>query len=237
MVRLPDQRSADRLPTFSCHCPLLLATVSSRQGRCAAHPRGMHISPWRAVPLITFRRPRGVYLPYLQHPHGPKATRGFNRARACTGPTRPYYAFRNRASPGWAMNCTRDAERGLARAPCSPLLPPSLEPLRPHFRWPPRRAADARPRRRVPRTAYHVTRSSPSRMPHFHQASSPRSINLNASSALRSPVSLQGLTLSLARGGGGGAAPQPPGLSPRNSVCLRALVAAALFLAGTLGSS
>ena len=57
------------------------------------------------------------------------------------------------------------------------------------------------------------------------------------SSALRSPVSLEGLTLGLAGGGGGGATPQPPGLSPRNLACLRALVAAALFLAGTLGSS
>ena len=58
-----------------------------------------------------------------------------------------------------------------------------------------------------------------------------------ASPALRSPVSLEGLTLGLAGGGGGGGAPQPPGLSPRNLACLRALVAAALFLAGTLGSS
>jgi hypothetical protein len=57
------------------------------------------------------------------------------------------------------------------------------------------------------------------------------------SSASRSPVSLEGLTLGLAGGGGGGATPQPPGLSPRNLACLRALVAAALFLAGTLGSS
>jgi len=57
------------------------------------------------------------------------------------------------------------------------------------------------------------------------------------SSALRSPVSLEGLTLGLAGGGGGAAAPQPPGLSQRNLACLRALVAAALFLAGTLGSS
>jgi hypothetical protein len=57
-----------------------------------------------------------------------------------------------------------------------------------------------------------------------------------ASSALRSPVSLDGLPLGLAGGGGGGAALHPPGLSPRNLACLRALVAAALFLAGTLGS-
>ena len=56
-------------------------------------------------------------------------------------------------------------------------------------------------------------------------------------SALRSPVSLEGLTLGLAGGGGGNAASQPPGLSPRNLACLRALVAAALSLGGTLGSS
>jgi hypothetical protein len=64
-------------------------------------------------------------------------------------------------------------------------------------------------------------------------------MNRNTLSALRSPVSLQGLALSLARGGGGGAAsqPEPPGLSRRNSACLRTFVAAALFLTGTLGSS
>lgn len=60
---------------------------------------------------------------------------------------------------------------------------------------------------------------------------------MQASLSVRSPVSLEGFTLGLAGGGGGGAAPQPPGLSPRNLACLRALVAAALFLAGTLGSS
>ena len=58
-----------------------------------------------------------------------------------------------------------------------------------------------------------------------------------ALSAVRSPVSLEGLTLGLAGGGGGGTVPQPPGLSPRNLACLRALVAATLFLAGTLGPS
>jgi hypothetical protein len=50
----------------------------------------------------------------------------------------------------------------------------------------------------------------------------------------RSPVSLEGLTLGLA---GASVPPQPPGLSTRNLACLRALVAAAMFLAGTLGSS
>jgi hypothetical protein len=60
---------------------------------------------------------------------------------------------------------------------------------------------------------------------------------LQASSSARPPVSVEGFTLGLAGGGGGGAAPQLPGLSPRNLACLRVLVAAALFLAGTLGSS
>jgi hypothetical protein len=50
----------------------------------------------------------------------------------------------------------------------------------------------------------------------------------------RSPVSFEGLTLGLA---GAGGPPQPPGLSTRNLACLRALVAAAMFLAGTLGPS
>jgi hypothetical protein len=43
--------------------------------------------------------------------------------------------------------------------------------------------------------------------------------------------------LGLAGGHGDGAASQPPGLSPHNLACLWALIAAALFLAGTLGSS
>ena len=41
-----------------------------------------------------------------------------------------------------------------------------------------------------------------------------------SSSVLCSPVSLEGLMLSLAEGGGGGTTSQPPGLSPHNLVCL-----------------
>ena len=55
--------------------------------------------------------------------------------------------------------------------------------------------------------------------------------------APRSPVSLEGLTLGLAGSSGGGGSGSGAGLSPRNLACLRALVAAAMFLAGTLGSS
>jgi len=50
-----------------------------------------------------------------------------------------------------------------------------------------------------------------------------------ASYALHSPLSFEGLTLGLVGGAGGAAAPQPPGLSPRNLACLRAPLAAALF--------
>ena len=54
--------------------------------------------------------------------------------------------------------------------------------------------------------------------------------------APRSPVSLEGLTLGLAGSGGGSGS--AAGLSPRNLGCLRALVAAVMFLAaGTLGPS
>ena len=53
--------------------------------------------------------------------------------------------------------------------------------------------------------------------------------------APRSPVSLEGLTLGLEGTGGGSGS--GAGLSPRNLGCLRALVAAAMFLAGTLGPS
>src|SRR6266576_1334565 len=63
------------------------------------------------MPCLTLRRPRGVYLPPLQHPHGPKTTRGFNRARACTRPTQPdYAALLPETEP--ATNCARDADAG-----------------------------------------------------------------------------------------------------------------------------
>jgi hypothetical protein len=59
-----------------------------------------------------------------------------------------------------------------------------------------------------------------------------------ASSTLRSPVSLERFTLSLAGGGRGGAATGTY-CSPRNLTCLQVLFVAALFLflAGMLGSS
>ena len=80
MVRLPDQRSADRPPTFSC-----LLSVCIYQLDMAEAPLISDVS-WSAI--LTLQRPRGVYLPPLQHPRVQKTTRGFNRA-----------------SPGSAMSC------------------------------------------------------------------------------------------------------------------------------------
>src|SRR6266566_2119833 len=37
-------------------------------------PRRIRRSSWRAMRYLTLRRPRGVYLPSLQHPRGPKIT-------------------------------------------------------------------------------------------------------------------------------------------------------------------
>ena len=52
-----------------------------------------------------------------------------------------------------------------------------------------------------------------------------------------SPVLLEGLTLGLTGSGAGSGSGSGAGLSPRNLPCLRVLVAAARFLAGTLGVS
>jgi hypothetical protein len=130
----------DVLPTSCQPFPvtvffLSVSISSTRQMRRSSWRRTYpSISPWRAMPCLTLRRPRGVYLPSLQHPRGPKTTRRFNRARSCTGPSRPYYVARNRASQVRATNCMRGAERRVARASSGPLLPPYHEPLRLHFR-------------------------------------------------------------------------------------------------------
>jgi hypothetical protein len=161
--------------------------------------QGVHISPCCAMPCLTLRRHRGVYLPSLQHPRSPKTTRGFNRACACT-------AARNRANPDRATNCARDAERKLARASCGPAIP-----------------------------SHYVTRSSlPSRKPHSHHASFPRSMNRNK---LRLRCAHRGTRARFGRRWRRWRHTTAPGLSPHNLACLQALVAAALFLAGTLGSS
>jgi hypothetical protein len=59
-------------------------------------------------------------------PLRPKTTGGFNRARECIGPTRPYYNARNRGSSIQATNCACDAECWLAPVTLSFLLTTSL---------------------------------------------------------------------------------------------------------------
>jgi hypothetical protein len=61
---------------------LFLLVIDQLDKASAPHPGGVHTSPWRAIPRLTLRRPRGVYLPSLPDYHA--------RARACTVPTRPY---------------------------------------------------------------------------------------------------------------------------------------------------
>ena len=56
----------------------LLASISStRQMHRSSWRRTYTVSPWCAMPLLTLRRPRGVYFPSLQHTHSLKTTRGF----------------------------------------------------------------------------------------------------------------------------------------------------------------
>jgi hypothetical protein len=97
MVRPPDQRSADRLPTFPVTVFFLLASINStRQMRrplpfatFRSYPGDVLISPWRAISRLSPQRPRGVYLPSLQHPRGPKTTRGFTEPVRAPGPLGP----------------------------------------------------------------------------------------------------------------------------------------------------
>ena len=104
-VRLPDQHSADRLPTFSRHF-LLSVSINLLDKADAPLIPDVHTCLLGVqFVYLTLRRPRGVYLPSLQHPCGSKTTRMFSRTRACTGSTQRYYAALKRASPGYATNC------------------------------------------------------------------------------------------------------------------------------------
>ena len=119
MVRLLDQLSAFRLLTFSCCC---LLSVSINQPDKADAPlipdasgysislefNSLSHSPTtsRGIPATT--------IPFSQkHPRGPKTTRGFDLACACTGPARL----------GYCTNCTCDAEHSV---PCFTSLSPFL---------------------------------------------------------------------------------------------------------------
>jgi len=72
----------------------------------------MRISPRSAISRLALRRPRRICLHFLQNSCRSKATRGFNRARACTRPARSYDPLRDRDNLCWIAYCARDAERG-----------------------------------------------------------------------------------------------------------------------------
>ena len=67
---------------------LLSVSIDQLDNADAPPIPGAYVSPWRAMLRFTLLRRRGIYLPSLQHPCGPKTSRGFNRAWACTGPPR-----------------------------------------------------------------------------------------------------------------------------------------------------
>jgi hypothetical protein len=122
-------------------------------------------------------------------PLRPKTTGGFNRARECIGPTRPYYNARNRGSSIRATNCACDAECWLAPVTLSFLLTTSLFDCN---------LGDV--------LGAHVTRSSlPLRMlPHHRRAR----WTTTGFVCVALPHLTRGLTLS-AGVGGGGAVQQP----------------------------
>ena len=123
MVRLPNQHSADRLPTLSRHFLLSVSIdqLDKADARLIPDVHTYHLGV--QFVYLTLRRPRGVYLPSLQHPRGSKTTSMFNRARACTESIQRYYTALKRASPGYATNCACDVERRLAHASFGLLLP------------------------------------------------------------------------------------------------------------------
>jgi hypothetical protein len=111
----------------------LLASVSSTRQMRRSSRRRTYISLACNASSRSPTASRGILSPSTT-PSRSKSTCEFNRARACTRPTRPYYAAHKRASPGRATNCACDAEPRLARASCGAPLPPYHEPLRLHRR-------------------------------------------------------------------------------------------------------
>ncbi len=118
----------------------LLASISStRQMRRSSWRRTytvtiqVTVSLWRAMPLLTLRRPLGVYFPSIQHTHRPKTTRGFKPSPRMHRAHSTILRCPKTDQPGPATNYARKAERTLARASCGALLPPYHELLRLHL--------------------------------------------------------------------------------------------------------
>ncbi|KAI0276218.1 hypothetical protein BGY98DRAFT_935195 [Russula aff. rugulosa BPL654] len=153
-----------------------------------------------------------------KHPCHPKTTCGFNRARACTWPTRLDPTMlpeieQARAGPQTVHTMLNAGWPVLLAAFFFLTIPRTFPtPRRP------KRASGARLR--------HPTH------PHYH-ASSPLNKPQQTSSASYYPVSLEELALGLA----GGGRVVPYGHWDLAHACLRELVSSALFLTGTFGSS
>ncbi|KAH9049809.1 hypothetical protein EDB83DRAFT_2553433 [Lactarius deliciosus] len=174
-----------------------------------------------------------IYL--LGHTCRPKATPWLGRACARTRRAGPFDAAPNRALTDGTTDWVRDAERGVARASRGAILP-NKHNLSDALFGDVLGALQALARAAgclvlpTPRDAFLTALAKAALPPRVVAALD----DIPQTPSTRSPVSLEGLTLGLA---GAGGPPQPPGLSARNLACLCALVAAALFLAGTLGLS
>ena len=136
MVRLSDQRSADRLSTFSRRC-LLSVSIDQLDDFKADAP----LIPEAYTYLLAVQcldslsdGLAGYTFPLYNTLAVQKPPTGSTGPARAPEPTRFYYVTRSRASPGQATNCARDAERRLAHASCRPLLPRYQEPLRLHRR-------------------------------------------------------------------------------------------------------
>jgi hypothetical protein len=107
MVRLPNRRSADKLPTFPRYCLLSLSIDQLDKADAPLIPEA-YIYLLGVQCLVSLSDGLAGYAFPL---FNTLAVQKPPAERACTGRTRPYYAARNRASPGRATNCARDAER------------------------------------------------------------------------------------------------------------------------------
>jgi hypothetical protein len=133
MVRLLEQRSANRRLTFSRHC--LSVSIDPLDKADAPLIPEAYIYLLGVKCLFSLSDGLAGYtFPLYNILAVQKPPVGSTEPVRAPGPLHPTTLPETEPAPGWATNRTRDAERGLARAPCSSLLPPYLEPLRPHFR-------------------------------------------------------------------------------------------------------
>jgi hypothetical protein len=172
MVRPPDLRSADRLPTFSRHC-LLSVSIDQLDKAPRSSRRRIYISFPCNASSHSPTASRGIPSP-LQHPRGSKTTRKFNRA--CTGPPDPTTLPASEPARAWLRT---------VRAMLNPSCPALLAALSLLLTTNPSGSIIARCRCSLaPQGASHrpphVTPSLlPSPRPHSHHASSPRSTYRN----------------------------------------------------------